>query len=32
LQAYADVDYSVRYRKGFSHGANVFVGVRYLFD
>jgi hypothetical protein len=32
FQVIADVEYSARYRKGFSHGSNAFVGVRYLFD
>jgi hypothetical protein len=32
FQAYADVDYTLRYRKSFTHGAGMYAGVRYLFD
>ncbi len=27
-----DLVYTARYRKGFSHGANLYVGAQYLFD
>lgn len=32
VQLFGDATYQVRYRKGFSHGGNLAVGVRYLFD
>jgi len=32
LQVYADVVYTMRYRKSFSPGANGFLGFRYMFD
>ena len=32
VQAFGSVQYSVRSRKGFRHGANAMLGVRYLFD
>lgn len=32
IHVFANTLYSARYRKGFSHGANGFAGVRYMFD
>jgi hypothetical protein len=32
LQVYGDIEYTARMRKQVSHGANGYVGVRYLFD
>ena len=32
LQVYADLAYTMRYRKVFSPGANAYLGVRYMFD
>jgi hypothetical protein len=32
FQAFADLEYTLRYRKGFSQGVNAWVGMRYLFD
>ena len=31
-QAFGTIQYSMRHRKGFRHGANAVLGVRYLFD
>lgn len=32
MQAFGDLTYVARHRKGFSHGGQVIAGVRYLFD
>ncbi len=32
IQVYADVAYSMRYRKSFFPGANAYLGFRYMFD
>lgn len=32
LRFFANATYTLRYRKGASHGANVYAGVRYFFD
>lgn len=32
FQLFADATYQMRYRKGFTHSGNLFVGARYLFD
>ena len=32
VQLFADANYQMRLRKGLSHGGNVIVGARYLFD
>jgi hypothetical protein len=32
LQAYVDIDYTLRHRKGFTQGVNGYGGVRFLFD
>lgn len=32
IQAFGTAQYSLRQRKGFKHGANAVLGVRYLFD
>ena len=32
LQAYGNLMYTFRFRKGASHGATAYAGVRYLFD
>jgi hypothetical protein len=32
VQVFGDLQYMLRYRKGFGHSANVLVGARYLFD
>ncbi|MBT3217797.1 MAG: hypothetical protein HN348_01790 [Proteobacteria bacterium] len=32
MQFFTDVVYQMRWRKGASHGATMFTGVRYLFD
>ena len=32
VQLFGDGTYQVRYRKSLSHGGNLAVGVRYLFD
>ncbi len=32
LQVYADLAYTMRYRKSFYPGANAYVGFRYMFD
>lgn len=32
VQLFADATYQMRYRKGFTHSGNVFVGARYMFD
>ncbi len=31
-QLFVDLEYMMRFRKGFTHGANAYVGMRYLFD
>lgn len=32
LAVLGDIDYTMRYRKSFSHGAATYVSLRYLFD
>jgi hypothetical protein len=32
LEAYAEVVYQARYRKGFAHGSNGYAGARFRFD
>ncbi|MCA9492054.1 MAG: hypothetical protein KC621_19110 [Myxococcales bacterium] len=32
VQLFADATYQMRYRKGFTHSGNVFLGARYMFD
>ncbi len=32
VRAFANVTYTLRYRKGASHGANAYAGIRYFFD
>lgn len=32
IEAFANVVYLTRYRKGFFHGPNAYAGVRYMFD
>jgi hypothetical protein len=32
MSVFTDIVYTVRVRKGFSNGANGYLGVRYMFD